>query len=402
MTRSFFRVFAALVLLSVLSNLAAQWHTARTVDFSSESGRVAQALLEGRGFSDPFLTGRSGPTAHVAPLYPYVVAGICMAFGTGAAGWAAILLLTAAAWAFQWAYAYRFAAEYGQALPGLIAAVIGVVVPLQGRLFKWEAVLTGAAIAYSAWALSQVLKGRSGSAALRLGAGLAVTVLVCPSAILVWPAWAVLCVWRLGLSRGLKTQAPALILIVIPLALWTVRNWVTFHRLFFIRDSLGLELNIAYNDCASPLLSGNISSGCFAQQHPSGNPELLATVRRVGEVEFAQEHLRRAKSWIAAHPAKAVKLTLAHIGYFWFPLEASDPKVLAYGILMSIVTVLSIAGLFWKSEATVILILTMLPFSAVYCLTQFEQRYRYPILWASAILAAVGVRLVMCRVRRAR
>jgi hypothetical protein len=363
------------------------------VDFSSESGRVSFSILQGHGFSDPFLMGPSGPTAHVAPLYPYLVAGIGAIFGTGAAGWAAIVTITAMAWAFQWAYAWRFAAAYGQATPGLIAGLIGVLIPLQGRLFKWEAVFVGAALAYSAWAMSQILRGTLKAAPLRLGVGMGLAVLACPSAILIWPAWAALCLWRLGSARAMRIVIGSLILIVVPVSVWTARNWATFGRLFFIRDNLGLELNIAYNDCSWPLLSQNIASGCFAKQHPSGNAALLRAVQATGEIEFSRGSMRKAETWIADHPAKSLTLTLAHVAYFWFPLEKSDNRVLAYGIVMSLVTLMSLAGLFWKSDGRIILILTMVPFSAIYCFTQFEQRYRFPVLWASAILAAVGMRL---------
>src|SRR5271155_2895798 len=41
----------------------------------TENERVAAALAAGNGWSDAFDTG-TGPTAHVAPLYPLVLSGI--------------------------------------------------------------------------------------------------------------------------------------------------------------------------------------------------------------------------------------------------------------------------------------------------------------------------------------
>jgi len=82
------------------------------VEFSSEANNVAQALLHGRVFADPYMTGPSGPTAQMAPLYPALWAALCWLFGTGASGWAAIVAATLA-WALQWFFVYCFASSEG-------------------------------------------------------------------------------------------------------------------------------------------------------------------------------------------------------------------------------------------------------------------------------------------------
>ena len=385
--------------ISILVNIATQWHATHAVEFTSEPAKVALSILEGHGFSDPFLTGRSGPTAVIAPLYPYFYAFLCTVFGKGAAGWAAIVVLTSGVWALQWAYAYRFASAFGQKFPGLVAAFIGVIIPLQGRLFKWEGVFTGAALAYSAWALSQVLlRVNPKASAVRLGFGVGLTTLLCPSTILIWPFWAGLMFWRLGFARSVRAQVPAFLFMVVPVGAWTVRNWITFGHLFFVRDSVGLEMRIAYNDCSSPLLNQNLDSGCFAKENPSRNPAQLERLRTLGEIEFFGQDAARARSWIVSHPARTFQLTLAHFAYFWFPLDRSDKPALVYGILMSILTILSLMAVYWRSDGALILLMALVPFSAIYYLTQFEQRYRYPVLWISGVLAVVGVQLLVRRV----
>src|SRR5262249_57133511 len=47
----------------------------RPAPLSSENEQVAGALADGRGWSDAFDRG-TGPTAHTAPLYPLMLAGI--------------------------------------------------------------------------------------------------------------------------------------------------------------------------------------------------------------------------------------------------------------------------------------------------------------------------------------
>ena len=66
------------------------------------------------------------------------------------------------------------------------------------------------------------------------------------------------------------------------------------------------------------------------------------------------------------------------------------------GIIMSAATVLSLLGIMWiKFDGFLILIATLLPYSLTYYIAQFEQRYRYPVLWISLLLAAIGAELLI-------
>src|ERR1700724_795629 len=48
--------------------------------FAGETGRIAQSMVEGRGFSSPF-RGSTGPTAIMPPIYPSLLAGVFRLFG---------------------------------------------------------------------------------------------------------------------------------------------------------------------------------------------------------------------------------------------------------------------------------------------------------------------------------
>ena len=49
--------------------------------FGFETGSIAGAIARGEGFSSPFGVPNTGPTAWIAPLYPYLVAGVFKIFG---------------------------------------------------------------------------------------------------------------------------------------------------------------------------------------------------------------------------------------------------------------------------------------------------------------------------------
>src|SRR5438270_4467235 len=48
--------------------------------FVWETGRIARSIAAGQGFSSPFVGG-TGPTAWLAPIYPYLLAGVFKVLG---------------------------------------------------------------------------------------------------------------------------------------------------------------------------------------------------------------------------------------------------------------------------------------------------------------------------------
>ena len=50
------------------------------VPFQTEAGHIAYSIASGKGYSSPFQRD-SGPTAWLAPVYPWILAGIFKLFG---------------------------------------------------------------------------------------------------------------------------------------------------------------------------------------------------------------------------------------------------------------------------------------------------------------------------------
>ncbi len=385
-------VAGGLAITCLAVNFVVQWRVPHTVDFSSEAGHVSQALLRGRGFADPYLTGPSGATAQMAPIYPFVHALICCICGTGELGWAVIIAVTSLVWAAQWALVYRFAVFYGQQAPGIAAALIGVVLPLPGRMFKWEGVFTGAAIAFGAWLVSQIIAGKGRkSTGFQLGGWLAVGVLLCPATVLIWPAWALLILTKLGWKRSRLILCSAMFTALLPVSVWTARNYVVFGHFVWVRDNLGMELGLSNNDCATALISRNRS--CFAAWHPSDNPALLRQLISEGEYQFNADAMHRMISWARSHPSRFTVLSAQRAAFFWFPIDNENRVTLIYGWVLSCFTIFGLLALMWvRNEGFWVLTSALLPFSFTYYFVQLEQRYIYPVLWITLLLACIGIR----------
>jgi hypothetical protein len=391
-------VWFALTCVSLAVNFAAQWRSEHAVNFVSEAARVSWALQHQRGFADPYLSGPSGPTAQMAPVYPFVHAAICVVFGTGAAGWAAIVALTSLVWSLQWTLGYDFLRFYGYPKAGLGAALFGVLLPLPGRLFKWEAVFTGCALAAGACVMARLLEKPERGKAILLGVCAAICALLAPATAVVFFAWAAIFLKRGPVRSAMKLLAIAGVCAILPIGAWTVRNYQTFGELFFIRDDTGMAIGSSNADCTKAVLAENLASGCFATLHPTANGALLEELKQQGEVLFARRQMAATREWIRAHPKRFMTLTLERFAYFWFPVEINDKRTLVTGIFMSLVTVLSLLSILWRgSPGFSILAAALLCYPAAYYLVQVEQRYRYPVYWMSVLLAGAGIELALRR-----
>jgi hypothetical protein len=169
---------------------------------------------------------------------------------------------------------------------------------------------------------------------------------------------------------------------------WFIRNYQRFHAVFFVRDDLGLELFTSNNSCARPTLLENFNSGCHFKTHPNPNPHIAGEVIDKGEIQFNRDKLREALAWISSNPGAFASLTGRRFLKFWFPYLGS----LRYAIPTGVLTTLSFAGLALlfrnNRRAAWLLASTLLLYPLVHYFVQFEARYRYPIFWATFLLAA--------------
>src|ERR1700732_2383928 len=71
--------------------------TENNFSFGWEMGRIGAAIASGQGFSNPF-GAKTGPTAWVSPLYPYLIGGVFRIFGIYSHSSAFVLLTINSIW----------------------------------------------------------------------------------------------------------------------------------------------------------------------------------------------------------------------------------------------------------------------------------------------------------------
>lgn len=350
---------------------------------------VAMSLYERGEFADPYAIP-TGPTAHVAPFHPALIAAVYHLLGpTLRAGYVVWLILIAthgAAWAMLPWLADRFDLD---PRAGLAAGIVGTLLP------RWP----GFAEAPAAIAIGLMLaaflarwKGRAPSlpSSFALGLAIGLSFLVTPSLLPVplgLLAWESLRVrpprWRPGVALVLLGMTVA----CVP---WSLRNERALGGLVFIRSNFGLELRMGNHEGAGANLA--LSARAGTERHPRTDLDEARKVRDAGELAYMRAARREATEWSRAHPVEFLRLTGLRIVQFWFGEIGGGVE--SFGI--ALLTILSLVGA-WRafpslspSRRAAILVPFVL-YPLVYYVVGYENRYRQPLDGLALLLAAGAV-----------
>jgi len=404
-------IFAA-ALLSRGALVLALPRTAET--FYDEPGQVAISLGNSGQFADPYGTP-TGPTAHVAPLMPLILALFIKILGNVDSAWLASRLLECVVIALFAALLPSVAERFG--LSRRAGIVAGFVAALPTFLWietngKFETTYTLLAttllVAFTAHRLTHNhLFGTTRSWAV-IGAAWGLGVLIAPTLL---PVMLALVAYGL-LSRSenghlVPRQAAAAVaaaaLVFLP---YSIERSLSVGGPVLVRSNFGLELFVSNNDVAEPRYLQNMSPGkSMLRYHPMAQRREAMRVRAMGEGAYNALLQRRAMAWIVAHPARFTRLTLARAKEFWFPTSNSALKT---AFLWSV----AIAGVAWLASlargrdperATLARawLVALVAYSLVYYVIQADVRYRYPVQGLLLLATSAGAVELFHRRRRA-
>ena len=360
-------------------------------------------------FSSPFAVLRTGPSAHLAPLFPWIVSLIVKRFGDEPAAMKVIEWLAAFTLALQISLWPWISKGMGMGFAtGAIAAALWLPV---GFVLdpEWEASYVALLILILAICMYRILKEQVSTAFVSMSGVLwGILFLFNPVPLLSYLA---ITIWVV-LARPIR-RVQKLALVIIPLAVispWLIRNYEVFHHFILIRDNLGVELSISNSSCSTFSFNMNRSINCY--NHPNVSVDEARMVAATGEYEYNREKLRNAVAWIEGNPGRFVLLMKQRFLAFWF----FSPTGIFFGgpplpmgiLILWTVTPLGLAGLwllYRKDPTAAGLCLTwMLLYPPIHYITLFTTRYRFPLLWvsfipASFLLTEVG-QMVLHRLRK--
>ena len=262
-SRLFWLIF--LLTLSVRLTYVFGLKTYTTIE-GSELVLVARSLADTNTFGNPYKI-RTGPTANVAPAYPFLLSLIYRILGHGVAGEVAQEVLCSIVTSVQ--YALLPLASVAAGLPlyiGATAGLLGAVLPL--RLWmetkgSWETAY--AALALVGLFLLTMYYWNRRNFSLRAGA---VQGLAWGGALLLVPAFLPILFGFLlsGVSllprrdriAYIRSSIALIVGVILALTPWTIRNYYQLGGFVPIRSVLGLQLSINHPELGrkrSPFLN---------------------------------------------------------------------------------------------------------------------------------------------------
>ncbi len=319
--QSFRHSILFIVLIAFLLRLAviSLGHTYRITprrdhfQFGWEMGRIARSIAQGQGFSSP-TDLNSGPSAWTAPVYPYILAGIFKLFGiyTHASAWMILAFNSVFAALTCWTvylianhifgrWVARGSAWTWAVFPYLIYWPVRVV---------WEASLITFLLTLALWLTIRMGDGARRHDWIIFALLWGLIALTNTAVIMLLPfflGW--LMVQRPASPVRYSGVALCLLVVLLCVTPWTVRNYLTFGRFIFIRDNLPLELHEANNNASSGLWTRN--------EHPGNDPSSMRRFQELGEIRFMDEKGGQFREFVRQHPGKFLLFTLERAGYFW-------------------------------------------------------------------------------------
>ena len=355
--------------------------------FAYENGRVARSIATGEGFSNP-LFEKTGPTALIPPVFPYILAGVFKVFGVYTVKSALAILsinslfsaLTAipiflialrifgeraARWSgWGWAffpYGIYFTADWvwGTYLATLLLAfafLLALELEYTGRPLKW----------------------------LGFGALCGVATLTEPAVLSVLPflgAW--ICYRRyLARARWGRVATLTAVSFLTVISPWCVRNYEVFHRMVPFRTGFGLELYVGNNGYSDYWVNRSL--------YPAHNDAELSEFDRVGEIAYMHHKLQQGTAYISAHKTFFAWMSFRRAVYLWTGFwslsrgylhqEPLDPANMVVCTALTVLALLGLRRAFRNGLAEAVpFVLVLILYPLVYCFTHPEVYYRRPI-----------------------
>lgn len=380
---------------------------------------AGQRLLEHGTIVCPMILENSSttPSALMPPLYVGLVAAVYRVLGTETfAAMLALQLINAAATSLTVALVFLIVSRIGGPTAGWVAAGIATINPtlIGFTTYVWDTSVFSLAVAFTVYLslrLSERPPGRRGW--LGFGLYLGGLALLNPALTITYPF---LVLWPLTRSHGwrLKRMLGPVAMILcgwgIAITPWTVRNYVHFGELMYIRCGFAMEVWIGV--CPEADAHG---AAVYRKQFPLLNPDVQRTLASIGEQAYIRECGERARAAIAADPWRLVRLTGIRVVDYWagtiysharpggggWPGSTARAAVLVFLSAEVLLIVVCLVILRRLDRDLAWLLAIVLTFSFVYCLTHVQVRYRVPTEPIMACLVAVLVTRV-CRVWTAR
>jgi 4-amino-4-deoxy-L-arabinose transferase-like glycosyltransferase len=282
--------------------------------FGTEICNIAARIVSGQGFSSPFFQD-TGPTAWIAPVYPYLVALVFRFFGVYSVASAMVMLLLQCIMAGATGIAIHALGR--RTLGAQIGFWAGWIWALSPIFFRWPVSwiwdFTASALLLSV-ALIVTLDAaekNTRSLWLWLGAIWALIALTNPALLSVTPFAFLYAAYvnHRAFRPWFASAALAGVLFAALVSPWLIRNERVFGKPVFIRSNYWFEFHLG---------NYHLSNGMgYSGKHPTANPAEFRKYSALGELGYIQFYKEDSLRFVREYPAEFINLTLHRAWWFW-------------------------------------------------------------------------------------
>jgi 4-amino-4-deoxy-L-arabinose transferase-like glycosyltransferase len=282
--------------------------------FGAEVSSIAEHIVRGQGFSSPFYAD-TGPTAWIAPVYPYLCALVFRFFGLYSAASAIVLLgfqcLIGAATAIT---IHALGRRTFGAPIGFFAAWIWALSPF---FFRWPVSwiwdFTASAFLLSAVFIVtlDVAEKNTRKLWLSLGTLWALIALTNPALLSIMPFTFLYAAFvnHRSFKPWFASAALAAVLFTAMISPWLIRNELVFGRPVFLRSNYWFEFHLG---------NYHYSNGMgYSGKHPNNNVAELKKYAAWGEMGYVDHWKADSLLFVRQYPSEFIDLTLHRTWWFW-------------------------------------------------------------------------------------
>jgi Dolichyl-phosphate-mannose-protein mannosyltransferase len=368
------------------------------VPFENEVGNVASALANGQGFCCLFRQP-TGPTAWLTPVYPLLIAGVFMLFGTftfsSFVASVSLNSLFSALASFPLYYASERITGKPVAVLGAWLWVFSPIAIVLPYAWIWDSSLSALLAAAILWATIRVPDRPGLPAFVLYGLLWGFSLLINPALGALLPfllAW-IFFGLRTENSRRLRLTLVALAATVVLCLPWTLRNYIQFHRFVPLRSNFAYEFWSGNNEIFDPH-SHEVNRITRYEQ-----TRLYA---HLGETAFLTEKWQSAEQFVRTHPSLYAQLCARRIVATWLGTDSpwhdflyADSSLAQFLLLWSVVSFLALlVGLvrLYRSSRFYFFPVAAFPliFPITFYLAHTSLRHRHPCDPVIALLMAVA------------
>jgi 4-amino-4-deoxy-L-arabinose transferase-like glycosyltransferase len=407
-----FRILGAslpvILVVAVLGRVGYAWlqmvrispEVLRAVPFLYEPGNIGYSIALGHGFGSPF-RAETGPTAWVAPVYPYIVAGFFKLFGTyDFRAFLGCIALNIFCSALACVPIYFAGKRVGGMRVGAGAAWLwaifpnAIIIPFQ---WIWDTSISTLLAATILWATIELAESRRVRNWCAYGLLWGFTLMTNPTLSSLLPflfGWLIYRAWKEQREwvRNVAISAAVIVACCLP---WTIRNFLVFHAFAPTRTALGMQLWLGNNE--------HYSDRWAVWKDPLDNQDEREKYVAMGEIAYMAEKRDEAIEFMVTHPRREAHMIFRRFIATWTGSATpvadffATPSWAIRGILVSnlLAGIGALAGIFvlWRRRNPFLFPVSVfvIIFPCVEYFTWALLRYRHPIDPIVMFLTAIAI-----------